>query len=204
VDVHAVQVGEAAAGSAVALRRWWRRGQSVLDELRVTGVVLVLFLAGYIVPSTVADALTDPLLEYHENGQRVQVQTGDGCLTYRKDTSSRRELVLSYCPARIPDGGDGWAPQLGDFYTVDAASRTVTELVLFGIVPEQVVRVRATLPGGHPVETATRRVADIRHPVVLLHLRNVALPVDLTETEGRRVFVGLTLFDAAGREVPVV
>jgi hypothetical protein len=40
--------------------------------------------------------------------------------------------------------------------------------------------------------------------VVLLHLRQATLPVDLTETDGRRDLVGLKLFDAAGREVPVV
>jgi hypothetical protein len=180
----------------------------VLDEWRVSGVALVLFLASFVVPALVVgvrEALVDPLLEYREHGQTVQVRTADGCLVYRKDTSSRGgDEVLTYCPARVPEGADGWAPQLRDFYVVDATGRTVTELVQFGIVPDQVARVRSTLPGGHPVETATRRVAGIGHPVVLLHLRRVALPVDLTETDGREVFVRLELFDSAGREVPVV
>jgi hypothetical protein len=150
-------------------------------------------------------ALTEPLLEYRENGQTVQVRTGDGCLVSRKDTSSRgRDEVLTYCAALVPEGADGWAPQLRDFYTVDAADRTVTELVEFGILPDRAVRVRSTLPGGHPVEASARRVAGIGHPVVLLHLQHVALPIDLSETDGRKVFVRLELFDAAGRPVPVV
>jgi hypothetical protein len=184
------------------------RGARVLDELRVSGIAVMLFVACLVLPAlpgAVADALEEPLLEYRENGQTVQVRTGDGCLVYRKDISSRgRDEVLSYCPARVPEGADGWAPQLRDFYTVDATGRTVTELVLFGIVPDQVARARVTLPGGQTVEAATRRVADVRHPVVLLHLRHVALPVDLTETDGRTVFVRLELFDPDGREVPVV
>lgn len=181
---------------------------SLLDQLRISGVALVLFLAAVVVPAlprAVADALTDPLLEYRENGQTVEVRTRDGCLLHHKDTGSRsRDVVLTYCPARVPSGAAGWAPQLREFYTVDATNRTVTELVQYGIVPDRVARVRSTLPGGQAVETATRRVDDIRHPVVLLHLRRVALPVDLTETDGRRVFVRLELFDADGREVPVV
>lgn len=191
----------------------WRRGvrwlRSLADELRVSGIAVALFLASFVLPAApgaVHDALVDPLLEYRENDQTVTVRPGDdGCLVYHKDTSSRgRDEILTYCPARIPEGATGYAPQFREFYTVDAAGRNVTELVIFGVVPEQVTRVRSTLPGGHPVEAGTQRVDDIAHPVVLLHLRHVALPVDLTETDGRRVFVRLQLFDASGREVPVV
>jgi hypothetical protein len=176
--------------------------------MRLTGVALVVFLGSIVLPGqpgALIESFTDPLLEYSEYTQTVKVRARDGCLIYHKDTASRgADLVLSYCPARIPEGAKGWAPQFRDFYTVDATQRTVTELVQFGMVPDAVVRVRFTLPGGHPVETATRRVTDLQHPVVLLHLRQVALPVDLTETDGRRVFVRLEMFDAAGREVPVV
>lgn len=185
-----------------------RPAARLLDQLGISGIALVLFVASFALPALprlVVEALTDPLLEYREGGRTVQVRTRDGCLLYRKDAPPRSsDVVLTYCPARVPDGAAGWAPQFYDFYTVDATNRTVTELVQFGVVPDEVVRVRSTLPGGHPVETATRRVDDVRHPVVLLHLRRVVLPVDLAVTDGRRVFVGLEMFDAGGREVPVV
>ncbi len=178
--------------------------RNLLDELRLSGVAVVQFLA-YLVLSGLPGSVGKPLLEYREDGLTVQVRTRDGCLFYRKDTSSRGgDETLTYCPPRIPVGADGWAPQLREYYLVDAARRTVTELVLFGVVPDGVTRVRSTLPGGHVVEASTRRVGDIRQPVVLVHLRRVALPVDLTETAGRRVFVRQELFDAAGERVPVV
>ncbi|WP_327001987.1 hypothetical protein OHA72_43735 [Dactylosporangium sp. NBC_01737] len=180
---------------------WWQRWP---DALRISGIALVLFFAHLVVP-TIPGSLVDPVLEYREDGYAVTVKPGDGCLIFHRDTSSRGgDEILPYCPARIPDGANGWAPQLRDFYTVDPATRLVTELVQFGVVPDQVTRVRSTLPGGQIVETPTRRVDGVAHPVVALHLRNTAFPVDLTETGGRRVFVRLELFDAGGRAVPVV
>jgi hypothetical protein len=178
--------------------------RNVLDELRLSGVAVVLFLVCLVV-SGLPGSIGEPLLEYRENGQTVTVRTRDGCLLYSKDTTSRGpDETLTYCPARIPAGANGWAPQLRDFYAVDASNRTVTEVAQFGVVPDGVTRVRSTLPGGQTVEATTRRVGDIRHPVVLLHLRRVAIPVDLAETDGRRVFVRLEMFDGTGARVPVV
>ncbi len=178
-------------------------GLPLLRDLRVSGVVVVLLIGYLIVTGVVAGRGT--LLEYDEDGYTVTVRADDGCLRYSRDTSTRgADERLAYCAATIPQGADGWAPQLRDFYTVDATGRTVTELVVFGVLPDQVVLIRSTLPGGHAVDTPTRRVADIDHPVVLLHLRDAALPVDLTGTGGRRVFVRLELFGADGRAVPVV
>lgn len=178
-------------------------GRPLLADLRISGIAIVLVVAYLIVAGTVAGA--DTLLEYDEDGYQVTVWAGDGCLRYGRNTSERgADERLAYCPATIPQGADGWAPQLKDFYTVDATGRTVTELVVFGVLPDQVVLIRSTLPGGHAVDMPAQRVDDIDHPVVLLHLRNPGLPVDLTETGGRRVFVRLELFDADGRAVPVV
>ena len=88
----------------------WAR--NALDEFRLSGVAVVLFLA-YLVFSGLPGSFGKPLLEYRENGQTVQVRTRDGCLLYTKDTTSRGpDETLTYCPARIPAGADGWAPQL--------------------------------------------------------------------------------------------
>jgi hypothetical protein len=58
MDVPAVRVGVMTAGTALALRlRRWT--QSVLDELRVSGVVLALFLVVFVAPRVLIDALTD-------------------------------------------------------------------------------------------------------------------------------------------------
>jgi hypothetical protein len=180
---------------------WWR---SALDQLRISGLVAALF-AAYLVLSGLWAGRGEVVLEYRENGQSAEVRVRDGCLVLHKDTSSRgRDLVLTYCPARVPEGAGGWAPQLREHYTVDASRRVVTELVVFGMMPEPVVRARFTLPGGQAVEAGTRRVAGLREPVLLLHRRPAGLGVDLAETDGRTEFVRIELFDAAGAVVPLV
>jgi len=180
---------------------WWRW---LPDKVRVSGLILLLFL-GFLTVTSLARVATEPLMEYEEDGREVDVRVDGGCLIYWRYGAPRtRPTVLSYCGAVKPEGADGWAVQIGEMYVVDQSQRSVIELVAFGVMPDGVARVRYTLPGGHPVETDTRRVQDVASPVVLLHLRKVALPVDLTETDGRKVFVRLQLFDAAGQEVSVV
>ncbi|GAB1640498.1 hypothetical protein KRMM14A1259_09210 [Krasilnikovia sp. MM14-A1259] len=190
----------AADERAARLRQFLRWLGSVLDQVRLPGAALAVFIAALIVPAIYHDMTSTVLLEYQEDGRPMKLRADDGCLELQR---SRRERV-TYCPALMPVGADGWAPQLMDYYAVDAAQRSATEVVQFGIVPDQVVRVRSTLPGGHALEADARRVPGIDHPVVLLHLSGVAYPVDMAQTEGRRVFVRQQMFDAAGREVPLV
>jgi hypothetical protein len=189
---------------------WTRvRGLGVLGKIQIALVsVIVVMLAVVLVPSigrSLAQSWQDPLLTFQDGDRTLEVRPADGCLaTWHKPHRKTRKMVLDYCSWARPQGVDAWVPVTRELYRLDAERRHVVELVAFGLLPKDAVTVRYTLPGGEVVEATARRHADLDGPAYWIHLKQAAIPVDMTVTEGVTVFSRFQLFDAAGQEIPVV
>ncbi|WP_155373581.1 hypothetical protein [Catellatospora vulcania] len=178
--------------------------ESYFDRFGIVAGPLVLAMLAYIGWSVLIPG-PDPLLAYTERDHPVSVRADEGCLVYRRDIGGRSpDEVLTYCPARKPEGAHGWAPQTRETFVLDPSGRFATELIAFGLLPDGTVTVRYTLPGGHVIEAPTQAVPGLDHPAVLLHLRDARLPVDLAEVGGQPVMAGVQLLDASGQEIDIV
>jgi len=149
--------------------------------------------------------VVDPLLAYQEHGRSVTVRVHDGCLRYRRDVPPRSsDLVLDYCAWRKPEGVAEWAPQTREQLVLNPSGTGVVELVAFGMLPAGTASVRYTLPGGRIVEAPARLGEGLDGPAFWVHLRGVAIPVDLAEVDGEVAVARFQIFDRAGNEIPVV
>jgi len=198
-------------GPAVPLwRSWWTWVRGLRSD-EMVALVLVSALASLVlvaVTSSAAQGLahlgSDPLLSYEEDGHKIYVRPDDGCLvTWRQRRQTDRK-VLDYCAWAKPTGVDAWVPATKEFYRLDSGRRHVVELVAFGLLPDDASKVRYTLPGGEVVEADARRHEDLDRPAYWIHLKQVTLPVDLKTVDGEAVFTRFQVFDATGREIPVV
>lgn len=191
-----------ADGGAAADRAgpWWRR-RAVL----VAGALVVLLVAAYPLVTWVHGRWLDALLTFRESGRRATVRVHDGCLHFWRDAPPRSsDVTVDYCGWRKPEGVAEWVPETREVLVLDRSGTRVVELVAFGMLPAGAASVRYTLPGGEVVETEARQRAGLDGPAFWVHLRGVAIPVDLTEVGGEPVFARFQVFDRAGDEIPVV
>lgn len=185
------------------------RGLGLLGTIEVAlGAALVLLVVSLVLPGLgrrVAQSWQDPLLTFQDGDRTLELRPADGCLaTWRHPSGRSRKMVLDYCAWSRPRGVDAWVPVTKELYRLDADRRHVVELVAFGLLPARAATVRYTLPGGEIVATAARRHADLDGPAYWIHLRQAAIPVDLSVTDGAKVFSRFQIFDPAGKEIPVV